>query len=68
MAIDAEGAEFDLGVFEPDRGLVGEPDGIEVALLVQRDVCRFAAAWGSVKADCLVTLPGMRWRISLALK
>ena len=34
MAIDAEGAEFQLGVVEPDRRDIGEPQGVDVALLV----------------------------------
>ena len=38
MAIDAEGAEFDLGIIEPDRGLVRHPHGVDVALLVAGDI------------------------------
>ena len=38
VAIDAERADFDRGVVEFDRGLVGDADGVDIALPVVDDV------------------------------
>ena len=67
MAVDAERAEINDGVVEPDGRLVRQPHGIDVALPVLETLTG-AAVSGDVSADALVTLPGMRCRTSLALR
>ena len=75
MAVDAEGAEFDLGVVEPDRGLVGKPDGINIALLIRRDVCRRGGLrigqgrlLGDAAGDALANLIGVEIESRLGIR
>ena len=68
VAVDAEHADLEHGIVEADGGLVGDADGIDVALPVVEDVDRRRRLRRGQRGGLGRPQPGMRCRTSLALK